>query len=231
MTLLRTLRAAPAAALAAALLLAGASTLPATAQDASTGATTPGTATQAPAADGGLSMGKPVASVTGATLPTKDQAQPGQTYLADTFGDWEQRCKKTPKGNDPCEMFQLLKDSTGNPTAEFSIFAVPKGQNAAAGATLVAPLGTMLTRGVGVAIKGAPNKKVYPFLFCAHEGCVSRFGFTADEVAALKKGTTASVVIYPVQAPGKPVELQASLKGFTAGLDALEKAQAQQTQP
>ncbi len=212
----------PLRALCVALALACAPTLPALAQDAA--GTAGSTTTQAPSAGGGLSMGQPVATVTGAALPTKDKAAEGETYLAETFGDWQERCRKTANGTDPCVIYQLLKDATGNPTAEFSIFAVPNNQNAVAGATVVAPLETLLTRGLGVAITGVPNK-VYPFLLCTRGGCFSRFGFTADEVAALKKGTTATVVIYPAQNPKQPVELVTSLKGFTAGYTALEQIQ------
>jgi invasion protein IalB len=67
----------------------------------------------------------------------------------------------------------------------------------------------------------ASKPKAYPFTFCTQIGCVSRIGFTAEEVAQLKKGANAVITIVPFVAPEEKVELTMSLKGFTAGLDAV----------
>jgi hypothetical protein len=64
--------------------------------------------------------------------------------------------------------------------------------------------------------------KVYPFTFCAQIGCVVRLGFTAEEVEAMKKGANAVISIVPFVAPDQNVTLNVSLKGFTAGLEAVD---------
>jgi invasion protein IalB len=166
-----------------------------------------------------LAMGSPAAPV----ILTKETAQVGQGYLASNFEQWELRCEKTEDGKDPCQLFQLLKDANGNSVAEFSLFALPAGGKAAAGGTIVAPLETLLTAALEIAIDTAPAK-IYPFTFCAADGCVARVGFTAAEVAAFKKGAKASVTLVPAAAPDKPVKLDVSLKGFTAGYDAVVAA-------
>jgi invasion protein IalB len=171
--------------------------------------------TTAPATED-LSMG---ASAAPAVL-TKDTAQVGQGYLATTFELWEQRCEKTEDGKDPCQLFQLLKDADGNAVAEFSIFALPAGGKAAAGGTIVAPLETLLTEHLTIAIDTAPAK-LYPFTFCTVQGCVARVGFTAEEVEQFKKGAKATVSLVPAAAPDKRVTLDISLKGFTAGYEAV----------
>lgn len=187
-----------------------------TAQDTTTQDTTTKDAAQTPAAPGtDLSMG-----TVKATLPGPEQAEVGQTYLQKVEGDWEIRCKKTADGADPCLIYQLLKDGTGNAVAEITIFGLPDGQQAVAGATVVAPLETLLTRQLGLAIDGA-EAKVYPFAFCTRDGCVARLGLTAEEVAAMKKGAVAKVTIYPAAAPDTAVVLDVSLKGVTAGVDAV----------
>ena len=59
----------------------------------------------------------------------------GTTYDADTSGDWIVRCLRTEQEQDPCEMNQMLDDGEGNTVAEVSLFKLPEGQAAAAGAT------------------------------------------------------------------------------------------------
>lgn len=164
----------------------------------------------APTADN-LSMG---------TAPAAEEGGIGSNYVAATFEQWEQRCVKTEDGSDPCQLYQLLKDQTGNAVAEISLFALPDGGQAVAGATVVVPLETLLTANLTIAIDTSPAK-IYPFTFCAAIGCVSRVGFTADELAQFKKGAKATITIVPAVAPDQKVNLDVSLKGFTAGYEAV----------
>lgn len=185
---------------------------------------TPETATPetgAVAADGataeGLSMGTAVA--TGDAI--------GDTYTAASFEAWEQRCVRTESGIDPCQLYMLLKDENQNSVAEFTMFGLPAGAQgeAVAGATFIAPLETLLTAGMMLRVD-AGQPKVYPFTFCTQIGCVARLGFTAEEVDQMKKGATATIIIVPFVAPDARVELPMSLKGFTAGLAAVDAANA-----
>ncbi|MEI4486315.1 invasion associated locus B family protein [Frigidibacter sp. MR17.14] len=148
---------------------------------------------------------------------------PGTTYIEATHGDWQQRCIHTEDGTDPCQLFQLLKDQNGNSVAEFSLFGLPKGQQAVAGATIMTPLETLLTEQVTLQIDSSEAKR-YPFTFCAPQGCVARVGFTQAEIDAMKKGNKATISISPLAAPNQKVALNVSLKGFTAGLDAVNEA-------
>lgn len=167
------------------------------------------------AADTGLSMGKEP----GAAAPAADG--PGSIYVAATHGDWEQRCVRAKDGSDPCQLYQLLKDGSGNPVAEVNLFSLPEGQQAAAGANIVVPLETLLTDGLALKIDEGKGK-MYPFSFCAREGCVARIGLTAEEITGFKGGNKATITIVPVIAPDQKVTLDISLKGFTAGFDALK---------
>lgn len=149
----------------------------------------------------------------------------GSSYVQEAFADWELTCLRTESGDDPCQLYQLLRDSNGNEVAEFSLFPLPDGQQAVAGATVVTPLETLLTEDLHIQVDQS-NAKRYPFSFCTTAGCVARVGFTAEEVAALKAGITATLTIVPVAAPDQTVVLNLSLKGFTAGYEALGKAAA-----
>jgi invasion protein IalB len=175
---------------------------------------------QAPAqVPGDLSMGR------APDAPAADAV--GQTYVKETHGAWDVRCVRTADGKDPCQLYQLLRDSEGNAVAEISLFALPPGGQAAAGASIVAPLETLLTEEVTVQIDNNPAKK-YPFVWCSPAGCIARLGITADEVAAMRRGNAAKITIVPVVAPNQQVVVQASLTGFTAGFEAVTAALAQQ---
>ena len=152
----------------------------------------------------------------------------GKTYTAEVHGDWEVRCVKMPEGQkDPCTMYQLLLDEQGNQVSELTMFKLPDGQKAVAGGTMVAPLETALQSGITLAIDSGQAKR-YPFAFCNQIGCFSRVGFTAEEIAAFKAGSSAKVTLAPMGAPeGKIVELTASLTGFTAAYEAVAKINAE----
>jgi invasion protein IalB len=145
---------------------------------------------------------------------------PGSTYVKEAFESWELRCVRVAEGAEPCQLYQLLKDADGNSVAEIGMFSLPEGGEAAAGATIIAPLETLLTAGLRMGVDAA-EPKIYPFTFCSQMGCVARVGFTAEEVAAFKAGVKATITIVPAVAPDKTVALDMSLKGFTAGYDAV----------
>lgn len=161
------------------------------------------------------------------SMGTEEGAAPadgiGSTYTAAQFGAWEQRCVRTEDGADPCQLYQLLKDGQENAVAEISIFGLPKGQQAVAGATIIAPLETLLTADLSMSVDGGKTRK-YPFSWCSPVGCISRVGFTQAELDGFKKGNEAKLTIVPVVAPDQKVELKVSLAGFTAGYDAVNKA-------
>jgi invasion protein IalB len=160
-----------------------------------------------------LSMGAEVGAADG----------PGSTYVAATFDAWEQRCVRAPEGQtDPCQLYQLLRDAEGTAVAEFSMFNLPAGGQAAAGATVIVPLETLLTENLQLAVDGGKTK-VYPFTFCTSVGCIARVGFTAEEVDQFRKGAKAVLTIVPVVAPEQKVSVELSLKGFTAGFEAVSK--------
>ncbi|HMO71546.1 MAG TPA: invasion associated locus B family protein [Paracoccaceae bacterium] len=149
----------------------------------------------------------------------------GASYIAAVHGDWEQRCVRTADGADPCQLYQLLKDTDGNPVAEFSIFNLPAGGPAVAGATAIVPLETLLTQDLALQIDAGPVKK-YPFSWCSPIGCIARIGLTEEEVAAMRRGNLGKVTIVPVVAPDQLVTVPMSLRGFTAGMTAVAAANA-----
>ena len=170
-------------------------------------------AAQTASDDGGLSTGEALAP---------DGEPVGSVYVDDEFGDWQKRCVRTAEGNDPCQLYQLIGDQNGASVAEITIFALPEGQAAPAGATIVTPLETLLTEQLTLSVDDGAGKR-YPFRFCAQQGCVSRIGLLEEDLTAFRAGNTARLRIVPAVAPDQEVLLDISLTGFTAGFSSLSE--------
>lgn len=168
-------------------------------------------AAQEQAADKDLSLGESV---------DQDGNKLGTTYDRETHGDWIVRCLRTEQEQDPCEINQMLDDGEGNTVAEVSLFKLPAGQTAVAGATIATPLETLLTEQLLIAVDGGPAKK-YPYRFCNQMGCYAQIGFTAAEIDGFKKGNAATLSIVPRVAPDQRVNLTMSLSGFTDAFNAI----------
>lgn len=143
----------------------------------------------------------------------------GKPFTRETIGAWEMRCIKVEEGEEePCQMYQLMDDGQGAPVAEVSLFRLPAGGKAVAGATIIVPLETALPSQLTVSIDGGKARR-YPYAFCNPVGCYVRLGLTADDIAAFKRGNEATMVIVPALAPDQKVGLTLSLTGFTASYD------------
>lgn len=153
----------------------------------------------------GLSLGEEV----------DDTPKVGEQYISETIGAWQMRCLKTEDGSDPCQMYQLLAEQQGPPVAEFSMFRLPDGQQAKAGATVIVPLETSLQAQLTISVDGGKGKR-YPYSFCNQVGCFARIGLTEQDIEALKRGNEAVLTIVPALAPDQQVIVALSLEGFTA---------------
>lgn len=169
-----------------------------------TGETTAADGTDPAGTDPGLDMGQDV--------------DDDPTYVKEEYGDWQLKCFRSEGGEDPCQMFQLLREDTGNPIAEFSLFRLPEGSQAVAGATVVVPLGTLLTEQLKISVDGG-KAKGYSYSFCSLVGCYARIGLTKADLDAFKRGNEANLTIVPAQAPDQKVTIKASLSGFTAAFE------------
>ncbi|SEN84629.1 Invasion protein IalB, involved in pathogenesis [Pseudorhodobacter antarcticus] len=165
------------------------------------------------AAADGLSMGTEAG--TGAAAAPQ--------FTDELFGTWTKRCDINTENPAPCQLYHLLKDSDGTSVAEISLFGLPQGQQAAAGATVIVPLETLLTADLVLAVDTGKARN-YPFAWCSPAGCIARIGFTQAEVDGFKKGNEAKLTIVPAVAPDQKVELTVPLTGFTAGYDAVNAA-------
>lgn len=169
----------------------------------------PETAPEAETGDAAPAAASPAPSPTSTAIPENLQVE--------THGAWETRCN-TETG--ACFMYHLARDTGGNPVAEFTLIDLPEGGEADAGATVITPLGTLLTDGLVMQIDSSEARQ-YAFNWCDRSGCYARFGLAPGEIAAMKRGAAARIQLRSVSAPDQPVLLEISLTGFTAAFDAL----------
>lgn len=157
------------------------------------------------------------------TAPSGAAGEQPRTYTRATYDDWDLQCIKTEDGKDPCQIYQVIQDKNGGNVADISLFGLPRNDQAAAGATIMVPLDTLLTQNLKMSIDGA-QAKIYPFTFCQPMGCFARIGLTTDELNAFKKGNKATISIVPLAAPTQQVNADISLKGFTRAYAAVNEA-------
>ncbi len=183
-----------------------------TTDEAPTDAAPADTADTADTADSQLDLGQPIPTV----------PQLGERYAKEEFGDWTLACIRTEnQEEDPCSLLQILKDESGNPVAEVSLFRIEGGGQAVAGATVIVPLETLLPAQLAITVDGAAGKR-YNYTLCNPIGCVAQIGLTAEDVAAFKRGKVATVSLVPAPAPDEVIGLPMSLTGFTAGYNAVD---------
>ena len=160
----------------------------------------------------GLSLGKPLETL----------REPGEIYLAGTKGDWNVRCVTGNPGEaDRCEIQQLLFLNENTPIADISIFKLPEGEIAVAAANIMVPLETLLTKKFRFAFSEEIVKE-YPYSFCNKNGCLVRLGLLEEDVEALKKGASSGLSISHISDPDASINLDLSLKGFTAAFEIIE---------
>lgn len=183
-------------------------------------------ATTAPAAEAPAAAA-PAAEAPATAAPAPAAEGPGTTYISKTLDAWQLECMRTEDGKDPCQIVQVLQDSAGNKVSSISVLALTGGGEAVAGATVATPLETLLTAGVSLQVD-AQKAKVIPFHACDQLGCYANFAMTKAELDMLRKGNKIAVKVVPAAAPGKTVDLEISLKGFTA---AFAEAEASMPKP
>ena len=142
------------------------------------------------------------------------EPQKMEPYIKKRFENWTHKCIKPVNSIERCEANQIIFNQKQQPVAEISIIKLPKGQVAAAAATIIVPLETILSEGLVLAIQELEPKK-YQFKFCNSLGCYSQIGLTDDEVEALKRKEKASIFLKHISSGDQQIVIPMSLDGFT----------------
>ena len=142
------------------------------------------------------------------------EPQKTEPYIKEKFENWTLKCIKPVNSVERCEANQIIFNQKKQPVAEISIIKLPKGQVAAAAATIIVPLETILSEGLVLAIQELEPKK-YQFKFCNSLGCYSQIGLTDSEVDALKRKEKASIFLKHISSGDQQIVIPMSLDGFT----------------
>ena len=86
-------------------------------------------------------------------------------------------------------------------------------------AVITVPLRVRLPPGLRIQVDNGPAVTL-PFQICVPDGCVAQLKLEPDILAAFKKGIGGSIMVQV--ASGKEVATPFSLRGFTAGLSAVQ---------
>jgi invasion protein IalB len=139
----------------------------------------------------------------------------GAAEEATSFQDWGLRC--------PTQGACVLSQRVFLEQAETPLLALaitPLGEKSALHALLRLPLGVALAPGVALQVdQGATQRWAYSH--CDRDGCLAIQPFPEDLRAAFRAGREARVTF--VSLDGKGVTVPVSLRGFSAGLKALEQ--------
>ena len=165
-------------------------------------------------------------------LPLGEPVGPklGEPYEREQVVDWTIRCIRDENPDaEVCQMYQLLKNSDGSGVAEVSLVPVRGNPDAAAAASVMTPLGTMLRPGLVVSVDTNDPMR-FPFTVCSQQGCLARFGVGDDLLGQMRNGNSAVVEIVAAVSPDRPVFLDVSLSGFTRAYETLLEQDAKRPQ-
>ena len=142
------------------------------------------------------------------------ETQQTEPYIKERIKDWNLKCIEPIDSIERCEANQIIFNQKQQPVAEISIFKLPKGQIAAAAATIIVPLETALNEGLVLEMQDLEPKK-YQFKFCNSIGCYSQIGLTIEELEALKSKGKASIFLKHLSSGDQQIVIPISLSGFT----------------
>ncbi len=158
--------------------------------------------------------------------PPQQQPRGPKREVVATHGDWKLTCEEpkkdaTGKTVRACGMVQTVRhEQRQNIILTLVLVKAVQGGKPATMMRVMAPIGVFLPTGVALEIDGAAVGRV-PFTRCLPRVCVAFAEARPDTLKKLKAGAKATFTVY--EAPGLGVPMNISLKGFTAGLEALDK--------
>ncbi len=134
------------------------------------------------------------------------------------YGDWDMRCD-TPPGaqSQQCVIMQFVtaedRDNVG-----LSVVVMKTADKQARILRVLAPLGVLLPRGLGLHIDQV-DMGTTGFIRCLPNGCVSEVLMDDSLIEKLRSGQEAMFIIF--QTPEEGIGVPISLAGFGEGFDAL----------
>jgi invasion protein IalB len=133
-------------------------------------------------------------------------------------GDWDLRCD-TPPGaqSQQCVIMQFVT-AQDRENVGLSVVVMKTADKQARILRVLAPLGVLLPRGLGLRIDNT-DMGTTGFIRCLPNGCVSEVLMDDSLIQQLRSGKQAMFVIF--QTPEEGIGVPISLAGFSEGFDAL----------
>ncbi len=139
------------------------------------------------------------------------------------FRDWKLQCKQPEEAYQKfCQLTQnIVLRENKQPLLHVALGYIPEQRQP--GIILTLPLGISLPPGIVLQVDDGEPQRM-PIEHCVRGGC--RVYLTVDQtlLAAFKAGIEAQVTFHDISR--QPVGVPVSLRGFTAGFNALEKPHA-----
>lgn len=134
------------------------------------------------------------------------------------FKDWTVGCEKLPDNNqERCFIFQtVVKKDDESPILQMAVGYMPGIKEPTA--ILTVPLGVTLPEGIRIKVDENERVMRIPYERCIPRGCIAGLKVNDEVLSMFKKGVQAKILIFNGD---EPVTLPISLKGFTAGFQAL----------
>ena len=141
-----------------------------------------------------------------------------QGEVKSKHGDWDLRCD-TPAGakNQQCVIMQFVT-AQDRENVGLSVVVMKTADKQARILRVLAPLGVLLPRGLGLRIDNT-DMGTTGFIRCLPNGCVSEVLMDDTLINQLRHGKQAMFVIF--QTPEEGIGVPISLAGFGEGFDAL----------
>ncbi len=149
-------------------------------------------------------------------MPSQAMAQGA---IRSVHGDWELRCD-TPPGakTEQCVVMQFVT-AEDRENVGLTVIALKTADRQAQILRVLAPLGVLLPRGLGLRIDNEDMGSA-GFVRCLPNGCVAEVIMDEALIAKLSGGETATFVIF--QTPEEGIGIPISLNGFREGYEALQ---------
>jgi invasion protein IalB len=141
-----------------------------------------------------------------------------QGQVKSKHGDWDLRCD-TPAGaqNQQCVIMQFVT-AQDRENVGLSVVVMKTADKQARILRVLAPLGVLLPRGLGLRIDNT-DMGTTGFIRCLPNGCVSEVLMDDTLIQQLRSGKQAMFIIF--QTPEEGIGVPISLAGFGEGFDAL----------
>jgi invasion protein IalB len=142
----------------------------------------------------------------------------GQGAVKSVHNDWQVRCDTPPGATaEQCALIQSVT-AEDRPNVGLTVIVLKTADQKSRLMRVLAPLGVLLPSGLGLKIDDADIGKA-GFVRCLPNGCVAEVVMDDNLLAQLRKGTSATFIIF--QTPEEGIGIPMSLKGFNEGFDQL----------